>query len=25
MSTSREYVEELLAKADIRINGDRAW
>jgi len=25
MSTSREYVEELLAQADIRINGNRAW
>lgn len=25
MSTSKAYVEELLAQADIRINGDRAW
>lgn len=25
MATSKEYVEELLSRADIRINGDRAW
>lgn len=25
MATSKAYVEELLSRADIRINGDRAW
>ncbi|MGM0480680.1 MAG: cyclopropane fatty acyl phospholipid synthase [Pseudomonadota bacterium] len=25
MATSKAYVEELLSRADIRLNGDRAW